>query len=183
MEFLLRSSVPNSFIKKTLTALPLSPVEPRLKKTLLLRILQTLLRTTTVSEIVLDILEDLSPISNVNTARTAQSPWSAPSSTSPRALTLSMAIFGELVQWHDEIEDALGEDSKETRERLAGLNSRRDAMNEVRVYLKEAWEMMGPSFLETVAATEKKNDDGACMEDVAMHYENQEPLEESVDVN
>ncbi|KAH1094373.1 hypothetical protein GYH30_039883 [Glycine max] len=85
--------------------------------------------------------------------------------------------------WHDEIEDALGEDSKETRERLAGLNSRRDAMNEVRVYLKEAWEMMGPSFLETVAATEKKNDDGACMEDVAMHYENQEPLEESVDVN
>lgn len=87
------------------------------------------------------------------------------------------------MQWHDEIEDALGEDSKETRERLAGLNSRRDAMNEVRVYLKEAWEMMGPSFLETVAATEKKNDDGACMEDVAMHYENQEPLEESVDVN
>lgn len=104
------------------------------------------------------------------------------------------------MQWHDEIEDALGEDSKETRERLAGLNSRRDAMNEVRVYLKEAWEMMGPSFLETVAATEKKNDegacdngsgngndddhdDGACMEDVAMHYENQEPLEESVDAN
>ncbi|KHN14577.1 hypothetical protein glysoja_045012 [Glycine soja] len=116
-------------------------------------------------------LPHLSPISNVNTARTAQSPWSAPSSTSPRALTLSMA------------KDALGEDSKETRERLAGLNSRRDAMNEVRVYLKEAWEMMGPSFLETVAATEKKNDDGACMEDVAMHYENQEPLEESVDVN
>ncbi|KAL5127791.1 hypothetical protein HKD37_14G040155 [Glycine soja] len=177
MEFLLRSSVPNSFIKKTLTALPLSPVEPRLKKTLLLRILQTLLRTTTVSEIVLDILEDLSPISNVNTARTAQSPWSAPSSTSPRALTLSMASTPA------PYEDALGEDSKETRERLAGLNSRRDAMNEVRVYLKEAWEMMGPSFLETVAATEKKNDDGACMEDVAMHYENQEPLEESVDVN
>ncbi|KHN18665.1 Telomeric repeat-binding factor 1 [Glycine soja] len=188
MEFLLRSSVPDSLIQKTLTALPLSPAEPRLKKNLLLRTLQTLLRRATLSETALDILEDLSPISNVNTARTAQSPWSAPSSTSPRALTLSMA------------KDALGEDSKETRERLAGLNSRRDAMNEVRVYLKEAWEMMGPSFLETVAATEKKNDegacdngsgngndddhdDGACMEDVAMHYENQEPLEESVDAN
>ena len=36
---------------------------------------------------------------------------------------------------------------------------------------------------EVEVATEKKNDDGACMEDVAMHYENQEPLEESVDVN
>ena len=27
------------------------------------------------------------------------------------------------------------------------------------------------------------HDDGACMEDVAMHGENQEPLEESVDAN
>ncbi|RZC10665.1 hypothetical protein D0Y65_011088 [Glycine soja] len=49
MEFLLRSSVLDSVIKKTLTALPLSPVEPRLKKTLLLRTLQTHIRTTTIS--------------------------------------------------------------------------------------------------------------------------------------
>ncbi|KAL2955866.1 hypothetical protein AAZX31_18G052100 [Glycine max] len=224
MEFLLRSSVPDSLIQKTLTALPLSPAEPRLKKNLLLRTLQTLLRRATLSETALDILEDLAPVSDAQRraycavavectvkylaacpdvidgeyAGAVRRIWRG--RVAALQARRSGLVSGELVRWRDEIENALGEDSRAARERLAGLNSRRDAMNEVRVYLKEAWEMMGPSFLETVAATEKKNDegacdngsgngndddhdDGACMEDVAMHYENQEPLEESVDAN
>jgi len=81
-------------------------------------------------------------------------------------------------------------------------------MKELMTYLNEAWESMGPSFLESVAAmskglTKQKEDfvvsgnwidnghdngndgDHACMEDVAMHDENQamQQLEEKIDAN
>ncbi|RZB80976.1 uncharacterized protein LOC114377338 [Glycine soja] len=224
-EFLLRSSVPDSLIQKTLAALPLSTASPRLKKTLLLRTLQTLLRTATLSETALDILELLEPSAPVSDAHrraycavavecTVKYLAACPEDidgeyagavrriwrgrVSALKARWSRLVSGELARWRDVVEDALG-DSR-ARQRLVGLNSRRDAMKEVRVFLKEAWGAMGPSFLETVAAKEKNkdegardnddndnicddHDDGACMEDVAMHGENQEPLEESVDAN
>jgi len=118
----------------------------------------------------------------------------------------SRLVSGELARWRDDVEAALG-DSRAC-ERLADLNSRREALNELRAYLKEAWESMGPSFLESVAAmskglTKEKDDfvvsgkksdndhdndnDGedACMENVAMHDENQgnQQLEEKIDAN
>ncbi|KAH1226164.1 Single myb histone 4 [Glycine max] len=224
-EFLLRSSVPDSLIQKTLAALPLSTASPRLKKTLLLRTLQTLLRTATLSETALDILELLEPSAPVSDAHrraycavavecTVKYLAACPEDidgeyagavrriwrgrVSALKARWSRLVSGELARWRDVVEDAFG-DSR-ARQRLVGLNSRRDAMKEVRVFLKEAWGAMGPSFLETVAAKEKNkdegardnddndnicddHDDGACMEDVAMHGENQEPLEESVDAN
>ena len=61
---------------------------------------------------------------------------------------------GEMARWSDEVEAALWD--PRVSERLASLNSRNDAFNEVRVYLKEAWGTMGPSFLDSVAAMSKK---------------------------
>lgn len=60
---------------------------------------------------------------------------------------------GELARWRDDVEAAVWD--HRICERLAGLNSRAEALSEVKVYLKEAWEIMGPSFLESVAVMAK----------------------------
>lgn len=112
----------------------------------------------------------------------------------------SELVTGELRRWRDDVEAAMM-DSR-VCERLAGLNSRREAMSEVREYLKEAWELMGPTFLESVSAATSTKDkgefgggsnrsdngdgggddhhDGACMMDVDR---GKEQLEERVDAN
>ncbi|KAK7387299.1 hypothetical protein VNO78_27999 [Psophocarpus tetragonolobus] len=233
MEFLLRSSVPDSLLQKTLTALPLCGADSRLKKTLLLRTLRSLLRTASLPETALQILEQLEhlnsdiPVSDAlcraycavavecTVKYLAASPDGEFSGAIRRIWRGRVAaleargsglVSGELKRWRNDIDAAIG-DSR-VRERLAGLNSRRDAMIEVRAYLKEAWETMGPSFLEKVAAMLRKkgedvhdidnnrtdndnvgdhDNDGACMEDVSMqlHDENQgkEPFEERVDAH
>ncbi|ESW18874.1 hypothetical protein PHAVU_006G078200 [Phaseolus vulgaris] len=232
MEFLLRSSVPDSLIQKTLIVLPLSGADSRLKKTLLLRILRTLLLKASLSETALQILELLEDLDGASASAVrrraylavavectvkylAAAPDDADGEFSGavnriwrgRVAALearrSGLVSGELARWRDDLEAALG-DSRAC-ERLADLNSRREAMNEVRAYLKEAWESMGPSFLESVAAMSKgltkekddfvvsgnkrdndhENDNDACMEDVAMHDENQgkQQLEEKIDAN
>ncbi|TKY47252.1 hypothetical protein E2542_SST29312 [Spatholobus suberectus] len=57
LEFLLRSSVPDSLIQKALTVLPLSGADSRLKKTLLLRTLHSLVLRASLPETALHILE------------------------------------------------------------------------------------------------------------------------------
>ncbi|MED6152188.1 hypothetical protein PIB30_089475 [Stylosanthes scabra] len=61
---------------------------------------------------------------------------------------------GEIAQWRDDIEAALFD--TRVSERLAKLNTRNDAFSEVRSYLQEVWETMGPSFLESVAERTKR---------------------------
>ncbi|CAJ1960587.1 unnamed protein product [Sphenostylis stenocarpa] len=241
MEFLLRSSVPDSLIQKTLTALPLSGADSRLKKTLLLRTLRSLLHKASLPETALQILELLEDLDGAAASTALRRAYlavavectvkylaAAPDDPAGefsgavrriwrgRVAALeanrSGLVSGELARWRDDVEAALG-DSR-VREKLADLNSRREAMKEVRAFLKEAWESMGPSFLESVAAMSKgltrekegfvvggnridndhdddndgDNDgvgDGACMEDVAMHDENQgkQLLEEKIYAN
>ncbi|RDY07523.1 hypothetical protein CR513_08353, partial [Mucuna pruriens] len=225
LEFLLRSSVPDSLIQKAITVLPLSDADPRLKKTLLLRTLRSLLLKASLPETALHILEllehlDAAPVSDAlrrayrAVAVECTVKYLAASPDDPageyagavrriwrgRVTALegrrSELVCGELARWRDDVEAALCD--PRVCQRLADLNSRRDALNEVRAYLKEAWETMGPSFLESVAALSKAkgdgdndNDDddddydGACMEDVAMHDENEgmEQLDERVVAN
>ncbi|XP_027932130.1 uncharacterized protein LOC114187915 isoform X2 [Vigna unguiculata] len=235
MEFLLRSSVPDSLIQKALNALPLSGADSRLKKTLLLRTLRCLLLKASLSETVLQILELLEEIDGASTSVALRRAYVAvavectvkylaaapddPEGEFSGAVRRiwrgrvaavearrSGLMSGELTRWRDDVEAALG-DSRAC-ERLADLNSRREAMKELMTYLNEAWESMGPSFLESVAAmskglTKQKEDfvvsgnwidnghdngndgDHACMEDVAMHDENQamQQLEEKIDAN
>ncbi|KAH7564760.1 hypothetical protein JRO89_XS09G0022000 [Xanthoceras sorbifolium] len=67
-----------------------------------------------------------------------------------------MAVQSELVateevaHWSDEMEAAVWDVN--VRKRLAKMNTRNDALRLVRVYLGEAWAVMGPTFLELVVA-------------------------------
>ncbi|XP_019418993.1 PREDICTED: uncharacterized protein LOC109329694 isoform X5 [Lupinus angustifolius] len=187
LEFLLRSTVSDSLIAKTLTALPLSGADSRLKKTILLRTLQSFHSNASITETSLEILElieeidlnDAVPITDsmrrafcaVAVECTVKYLAACPDDSAGNYLAAVRRIWRgrvaklesagrrgglfseELVRWRDELEAAVWD----TRvcERLVGLNSRTEALNEVNVYLKEAWEILGPSFLDSVAAMAK----------------------------
>ncbi|KAL5077053.1 hypothetical protein RYX36_016037 [Vicia faba] len=189
MEFLLRSSVPDSLIQKTLTVLPLSGADSRLKQTLLLRILQTHLRHASLSETSLQIIEHLEELyrrDGVPVPAVMRSAYCAvavectvkyliTSHEDPsgeyisairriwrgRVVQLSAEgrrselLSDELTRWGEDIEAALWD--VRVSERLASLNTRRDAMNEVKRFLKDAWQVMGPSFLDSMAMGSKGN--------------------------
>ncbi|KAK7302109.1 hypothetical protein RJT34_12989 [Clitoria ternatea] len=196
MEFLLRTSVPDSLIQKTLTALPLSAADSRLKRTLLLRILQSHLLKASLSETTLQILELLEHLNRTDALPVPDSmrrayctvavectvKFLAASPDDPSGEYLaavrriwrgrvanlaaegrrSELISGELTRWRDDVDAALWD--PRVRKRLASLNSRREALNEVGVFLQEAWELMGPTFLDSVAAMSK----GLCPERVCQ---------------
>ncbi|XP_027335759.1 uncharacterized protein LOC113849788 isoform X2 [Abrus precatorius] len=196
LEFLLRSSVPDSLIQKSLTVLPLSAADSRLKKTLLLRTLQSLLLKASLSETTLQIFELLEDLNRNDSVPVTDSmrraycavavectvKYLAASSDDPageyfdavrriwRGRVAGMGVegrrselvSGELSQWGEDIEAALWD--PRVCERLASLNSRREALKEVRGFLEEAWEMMGPSFLDSVGALSKGK--GLCPEGV-----------------
>ncbi|KAL1332407.1 hypothetical protein HN51_061221 [Arachis hypogaea] len=65
----------------------------------------------------------------------------------------SELFFDEIARWRDDIEAALFD--TRVSDRLKELNTRNDAFTEVRFYLQEVWETMGPSFLESVAEMTK----------------------------
>ncbi|KAI5408356.1 hypothetical protein KIW84_054256 [Lathyrus oleraceus] len=189
MEFLLRSSVPDSLIQKTLTVLPLSGADSRLKKTLLLRTLQTHLRNASLSETSLQIIEHLEELYRIDAVPISDAMRSAYCSVAVectvkylitahedpsgeyfsavrriwrgRVVQLSAEVrrsellSDELSRWGEDIEAALWD--VKVSERLAGLNTRRDAMNEVNRFLKDAWQIMGPSFLDSMALSSKGN--------------------------
>ncbi|CAK8566086.1 unnamed protein product [Lathyrus sativus] len=189
MEFLLRSSVPDSLIQKTLTVLPLSGADSRLKKTLLLRTLQTHLRNASLSETSLQIIEHLEelyrgepvPISaamrsaycavavecTVKYLITSHEDPSGEYFSAVRRIwrgrvvqlsaegRRSELLSDELSRWGEDIEAALWD--VKVSERLAGLNTRKDAMHEVKRFLKDAWQVMGPSFLDSMAMSCKGN--------------------------
>ncbi|GAU44579.1 hypothetical protein TSUD_139520 [Trifolium subterraneum] len=75
----------------------------------------------------------------------------------------SKLMSDELVQWKQEVEAALFDAG--VSERLIGLNTRRDAMNEMKRFLKEAWGIIGLSFIdsmELVSDGEGLRTEGVC---------------------
>ncbi|KAL2346067.1 hypothetical protein Fmac_000067 [Flemingia macrophylla] len=62
----------------------------------------------------------------------------------------SLMYSEELKQWRSDIEASLLD--SQVRERLASVDTRRDAINKLRAYLAEAWANLGPSFLEVAAS-------------------------------
>lgn len=65
----------------------------------------------------------------------------------------------ELVRWKDVLESARWD--VEVCERLMNMNSRENAVDKVRVYLKECWDSMGPSLLELVGGLSSEKDLGS----------------------
>jgi len=185
MEFLLRNTtVPDPLIQKTLTLLPLSGADSRLKKTLLLRVLQTHILNASISEASLQILEHLEEIyrdDGVSISNAMRSAYCAvavectvkylinsPEDPSGEYFSAVRRIWrgrrgsglvsDGFVQWGEEIEGALWD--VRVAERLVGLNTRRDAVVEVKRFLKEAWGSMGDSFLDLIAMV--SNGNGLC---------------------
>ncbi|OIW14097.1 hypothetical protein TanjilG_19476 [Lupinus angustifolius] len=187
LEFLLRNSVPDSLIAKTLSAVPLSGADSSLKKTLLLRTLRTLHSNASITETALEILElieeidcnDAVPVTDSmrrafcavavectvkylaacpddaagNYFAAVRRIWRGRVTRMESAGRRSGLFSEELVRWRDDLEAAVWD----TRvcERLVQLNSRTEAFSEVKVYLKEAWEGIGPSFLDSVEVMTK----------------------------
>ncbi|XP_028762073.1 uncharacterized protein LOC114720578 [Neltuma alba] len=60
----------------------------------------------------------------------------------------------ELIGWKDILESARWD--AEVCGRLMNMNTRKNALDKVRVYLKETWASMGPSFLEVAIFSEEK---------------------------
>lgn len=66
LEYLLRSSVPDSIVKKLLKALPISGVDSRLRKTLLLRTIQSEVSSASFTETTLDALEIIEELDRID---------------------------------------------------------------------------------------------------------------------
>lgn len=62
----------------------------------------------------------------------------------------SLLFSPELERWRIDIEASLSD--LQVRERLASVDSRRDAIAKLRVFLNEQWRDLGPSFLELAAS-------------------------------
>ncbi|XP_020237988.1 uncharacterized protein LOC109817184 isoform X2 [Cajanus cajan] len=62
----------------------------------------------------------------------------------------SLMFTEELKRWSSDIEASLSD--SQLRERLASIDTRRDAIIKLRVYLAEEWANLGPSFLEVAAS-------------------------------
>ncbi|CAJ2631100.1 unnamed protein product [Trifolium pratense] len=184
MEFLIQSFVPDSLIQKTLTVLPNSTADSRLKIALLLRTLQTTLLNASLSETSLEILEHLEnlyhndaiPIFDAmrsaycavaveSTVKYLVACPEAPSGEYYSAVRRiwhqrvhklseegrrrrSELLSDELDQWRQDVEAALW--NVRVSERLVGLNTRRDAMNQMNRFLKEAWETIGLSYIDSM---------------------------------
>ncbi|GMH11412.1 hypothetical protein Nepgr_013253 [Nepenthes gracilis] len=63
-------------------------------------------------------------------------------------------VSEKLLRWRDEIEGAIWDSN--ARDKILMRNTRNEALKAVRLYLAEAWEGMGPSFLELAAQTMSK---------------------------
>ncbi|TKY75476.1 Telomeric repeat-binding factor 1 [Spatholobus suberectus] len=62
----------------------------------------------------------------------------------------SLLLSEELKRWRSDIEASLSD--SQVREGLVSIDSRRDAIIKLRVYLAEAWANLGPSFLQVAAS-------------------------------
>ena len=69
----------------------------------------------------------------------------------------SELVTPELTQWREDLESALSDDK--TAKRLMNLNTRNEALRALRVFLGEAWALMGPSFLESAALLTEPSSD------------------------
>ncbi|KAK7302166.1 hypothetical protein RJT34_13047 [Clitoria ternatea] len=67
----------------------------------------------------------------------------------------SLMFSDELNRWRNDIEASVLD--LRARERLASVDSRRDAIQKLKVYLEEAWANVGPSFLEIATSMHPNN--------------------------
>ncbi|KAF7834207.1 telomeric repeat-binding factor 2 [Senna tora] len=205
LEFVLRSNLPDSTAKRLFSILPISGVDSRLKKTVLLRSIKSDVSTASLTETLLDTLEIIEEFDRVEGTAITDTMKQAYCAVAvectikylealpddddgddnhglyldavkriwrDRIAKMEAATASgegselwtaELSQWRDNIEATVW-DSK-VCEKLVNINSRRIALEKLRAYLAEAWELMGPSFLELAATAlfeQSEVKDGSC---------------------
>nr|XP_023913428.1 uncharacterized protein LOC112025000 isoform X2 [Quercus suber]POF09353.1 telomeric repeat-binding factor 1 [Quercus suber] len=187
-EFLMRSTAPDHVIKKVLQVLPVSGADSRFKKTVLLRTIRSEIADASVTETTLqtlELIEEMDRSEGVEIRDSLKAAYCAVAVEctvkyllgSPdkhgeyfeavkrvwRGRIGNLEKYGktelvtdELTRWRDDLELALWEAN--TAKRLTKLNTRTEALRALRVFLGEAWALMGPSFLESAAALIEPSD-------------------------
>ncbi|KAL6955708.1 hypothetical protein U1Q18_020663 [Sarracenia purpurea var. burkii] len=180
LEFFLRQSVDDRVLNAVLRVLPISNDDSSLKKTMLLRIIESETAKGTVSEKILGLLERIEELDCQEGASSSEAMKKAYCSVAVNCTVRFLdgsveigskyfdavkriwrgkvcrmerlevgLISDELRDWKDDIEAAVWDPS--ACENVRMKNRGIDALEAVRAYVAEAWERMGPSFLELMS--------------------------------
>ncbi|GAB4855878.1 hypothetical protein Ancab_024517 [Ancistrocladus abbreviatus] len=186
LEFLLRQPIEDCIINSLLSVLPISNSDSRLKKTLLLRRIESELSNASVCENILEFLEIMEEIDHregkpapesmkaaycavavdctvrfmeENVQKNADGKYfeavkriwlmRVSQMKNRENVALSGLVSEKLMKWREDIEAAMWD--SDVCERILMKNTRNEALKAIRVYLAEALEDLGPSFLELAA--------------------------------
>ncbi|PSR95017.1 Telomeric repeat-binding factor like [Actinidia chinensis var. chinensis] len=179
LEFLLRKSIDDRVLNALLRVLPISNDDWRLKKAMFLRRIESEIAEGSVSEKILEFLERIEELDYEEKVATSEPMKRAYCSVAVDCTLRFLderekyfdavkriwrgrfwkmdrledvgLVSDELVCWKDDIEAAVCDSSVCEIARMKGKGI--DTLEAVRAYVAEAWESMGPSFLEVVAGT------------------------------
>uniref|UniRef100_A0A5B6ZKH7 Uncharacterized protein n=1 Tax=Davidia involucrata TaxID=16924 RepID=A0A5B6ZKH7_DAVIN len=177
LEFLFRESVDDRVLNTLVRVLPLSNYHPSFRKTVLLRRIESAIANGSVSVKILELLELIEELDYQEGIAASEAMRAAYCAVAVACTVRSLEesedregkyfdaveriwrgrvwkmeksglISDELRSWKDDIDAAVWDASisENLRMRIKGI----DAVEAVRVYVAEAWERMGPSFLELV---------------------------------
>ncbi|KAM7496364.1 hypothetical protein LguiA_020778 [Lonicera macranthoides] len=181
LEYLLRQPIDDRTLNSLISVLPLSNTHSTLKRTILVRRIESIIQKCTISEKLLEFLEQIEELNYREGIHITEKMKRAYCAVAVHC-TLRLVeenegieiwkyfdkmwvnrvckIEGlgseELRRWKGEIEKGILDES--VRKKLLLRNYGNDAVEVVRVYVEEETERMGPSFLELVA--EKLGDFG-----------------------
>lgn len=178
IEFLLRKTfIDEKIINGVLLCLPISNNDSRLKKTILLRKIESEISNGSVSENLLELFEIIEELDHREGTRASDSMKKAYCAVAVdctlrfleenakdnrsyvlavervwrnRVRLMEALVSEESKCWLEDIEAAIWD--SEVCEKILMRNTRNEALKAVRGFLKEAWNSMGPAFLELVAA-------------------------------
>ncbi|KAH9610599.1 hypothetical protein KSS87_009844 [Heliosperma pusillum] len=185
IEFLLRRKIDDTIINSVISSIPIPNQDYRLKKTILLRRIETEIANGCVSEKIMELIEIIEGLDHENGKTVSDLLKEAYCLV---AVDCTVRFLGESVEenkrylemvellwknrvckseglvselskkWLEDIELAWKDSS--VCEKIWMRNTRNEALRAVKAYLKEAWECFGPSFLELVAAKAGKEVEG-----------------------
>ena len=178
IEFLLRKTfIDEKIINGVLSCLPISNNDNRLKKTILLRKIESEISNGSVSENLLELFEIIEELDHREGTRASDSMKKAYCAVAVdctlrfldentkdngsyvlavervwrnRVRLMEALLSEESKCWLEDIEAAIWD--SEVCKKISMRNTRNEALKAVRGFLKEAWNSMGPAFLELVAA-------------------------------
>ncbi|KAL8087689.1 uncharacterized protein LOC141697444 [Apium graveolens] len=201
LDFLARQPIDDTTLTKLLNTLPILDTDTNLKKLLILRKIESEMSNGNVSEDVLDLLEMMEELEYRDNVKVGDSMKRAYCDVAVDCTIRALENEGlgryfelvkkiwrnrigwmlkcenvglvsyDLINWRDDVENAVGDESvcKEVLVKWKGM----DVVESVREFVRDAREMIGPSFLEVACeddrvrevlgfGAEVDEDDGVC---------------------